>query len=396
MTRSDLIVIGSGIVGMAHAAIAALTGRRVVLIERSTRPVGASIRNFGMVWPVGQTEGRGLDRALRSRARWLDFSERAGFWARACGSLHIAREEDEAAVLREFVAAAPASRGVVVLPPDEAIERCPPLRRDGLLAAMWSPTEVAVDAREAVQSIHDWLVVHERVEVVPRTHAVAVDAGVVRTADGRVFEAGAIVCCPGDDTRSLFPELFASVPTRRCKLQMMRTGPQPADWDLGVHLAGGLTLRHYASFEACPSLAAVRERVARETPEFDRHGIHVMASQNGLGEIVIGDSHEYADDFGPGLDAEIDRLILEYLHGMIEIAAPTITERWYGTYLKATNAEALLVEAPMEGVRVVTGVGGAGMTLSFGIAEEVLTDLGLGEGWSASVEATPAGAPTTT
>ena len=377
MAHSDLIVIGSGILGLAHASVAALEGRRVTVIERASRPVGASIRNFGMVWPIGQAEGSALDRALRSRARWLDLADRAGFWASPCGSLHIARREDEAAVLREFVDAAHPSRNAAYLTPDEAIGICAPLRREGLLGAMWSPAEVAVDAREAVQSIHDWLSSLPNVGTLTGAHATRVEPGVVHLADGRTLEAGAVVCCPGDDTRSLFPEIFAAAPVKRCKLQMMRTGSQPKAWQLGAHLAGGLTLRHYASFERCPSLAALRERVSRETPEFDRFGIHVMASQNGSGEVVIGDSHEYADDFGPGLDSEIDRLILEYLGEMIELARPAITERWYGTYLKAATPDASLVETPCEGVRVVTGVGGAGMTMSFGLAEEVLADLGI-------------------
>lgn len=377
MAQSDLIVVGSGILGMAHASVAALEGRRVTVVERTARPVGASIRNFGMVWPIGQTDGGALDRAMRSRARWLDLSVRAGFWASACGSVHIARRDDEDAVLREFVGSAPPSRAVAYLAADEAVVRCPPLRREGLIGAMWSPSEVAVDAREAVRSIHEWLAGLPNVAVLTGTHVTRVEPGVVQLADGRLLEGTAIVCCPGDDTRSLFPEVFASAPVKRCKLQMMRTGPQPESWKLGAHLAGGLTLRHYASFERCPSLTALRARVTEETPEFDRHGIHVMASQNGSGEVVIGDSHEYADDFGPGLDAEIDRLILEYLGEMMEIARPEITERWYGTYLKATTPAASLVETPCEGVRVVTGVGGAGMTVSFGLAEEVLAGLGV-------------------
>ncbi len=176
--------------------------------------------------------------------------------------------------------------------------------------------------------------------------------------------------CAGDDFQTLYPEAFTDAGFLRCKLQMMRTPPQ-GSWRLGPMLAGGLTLRHYKNFQDCPTLPAVRECVARENPEFDRYGIHVMASQNGNGELVIGDSHEYDDQVWPFDKPEIDRLILDYLHTFLAVPELEIAARWHGIYAKHPT-KAYFVVRPADGVTVSTGVGGAGMTLSFGVAEQVV------------------------
>ena len=51
---------------------------------------------------------------------------------------------------------------------------------------------------------------------------------------------------------------------------MMRSQPFGPDVAIGPMLAAGLTLRHYASFRDCPTLRRCKDRVARETPWFDR------------------------------------------------------------------------------------------------------------------------------
>src|ERR1700743_2825343 len=99
--RADIAVIGGGILGLAHAYVFARAGKRVALFERSTRARGASVRNFGMIWPLGQHAGEMRDLALRSRRMWLEALEAARLSYRPVGSLHVAYHDDEAGLLRE-------------------------------------------------------------------------------------------------------------------------------------------------------------------------------------------------------------------------------------------------------------------------------------------------------
>jgi glycine/D-amino acid oxidase-like deaminating enzyme len=94
-------------------------------------------------------------------------------------------------------------------------------------------------------------------------------------------------------------------------------------------------------------------------------------SQNGRGEVIVGDSHEYGDANEPFDKPQIDDLILAYQRTFVTIPDLRITARWHGIYVKHPT-EGFLVASPKDGMTVVAGVGGAGMTLSFGLAEHVL------------------------
>src|SRR5215813_8456032 len=102
----DDAIVGAGVMGLAHAYHLAMRGRRVIVFERSPQAVGASIRNFGMLWPIGQPLGTMYELARRSRELWLNVLEAAGLWYERTGSLHLAYRDDEAEVLREFMKAA--------------------------------------------------------------------------------------------------------------------------------------------------------------------------------------------------------------------------------------------------------------------------------------------------
>ena len=366
----DVAVIGGGIVGLAHAWAAARQGKSVALFERGRQAHGASIRNFGMVWPIGQPVGELYETALQSRRRWLELSQAGALWAAECGSLHLAYREDERAVLEEFCENAAADFQVRWLSPAEVLKRSPAANPDGLLGGMWSDTELCVNPRQAVAEIPRWLAERFSVDTYFSTSIVRVQHPHLTAADGRTWRSERILVCSGSDFETLFPDIFAETELTRCKLQMMKTAAQPDAWRLGPHIAGGLTLQHYTSFADCSSLPALRKRIAEETPELNRYGIHVMASQNNRGEVILGDSHEYDEEISPFDKSEIETLMLRELRRLLRLPDWNIAERWSGVYAKLPGRSHFEAE-PESGVKIVVAPGGAGMTMSFGLAEQI-------------------------
>jgi len=365
----DDAVVGAGVLGLAHAYHLARRGRRVVVFERHGRAEGASVRNFGMLWPIGQPAGDLRDLALRSLELWRAVLRDADLWHEAAGSLHLAYRDDEQRVLAEFAARSAADGfPCEVLTPAETLKKSPAVRRGGLRSALWSPTETCVDPREVIAALPGHLAGVYGVRFEFGRPVTGFAGGRVATPTG-AESADRLWVCAGDEFGLLYPETCRAAGLSRCKLQMLRTAPFGDRWRLGPMLAAGLTLRHYRAFAECPSLPALKARVAAETPEYDRYGVHVMASQNGRGEVVLGDSHEYGE-FGPFDSEAIDALILDYLATFLDAPGLRIASRWHGTYARHPT-DPYHVARPAPGVVAVTAVGGAGMTLAFGLAERV-------------------------
>jgi FAD dependent oxidoreductase TIGR03364 len=365
--RADVAIVGGGILGLAHAFVLARLGRRVVLFERGPSATGASIRNFGMIWPIGQPAGEMHEIAVRSRELWLDALNAAQLPHLPTGSLHVAYHDDEADVLREFAEIGPAAGyDCEWLEPHRVTERSRAVRAEGLKGGVWSAGEITVDPRRVVAGLPEYL---RSVGVDIRFGAAVrkIDLPIVETAAER-WHVDNVVVCSGDDFSTLYPEVFASSPLTRCKLQMMRTAPQPGGWQLGPALAAGLTLRFYKSFRICSTLARLHDRIAREKPEYERWAIHVLVSQTADGAITLGDSHEYDSNVDIFDKPEIDELILREARTFLQLPEWHIAERWHGVY--SLHPEKGFFEAePRPGVRIMTAPGGSGMTLSFGLAE---------------------------
>lgn len=376
MTSRSAIVIGAGIVGLATARALALRGFSVKVFERTDKAVGASIRNFGMVWPIGQPAGKMYDRAVRSRNVWKEIAPRAGFWCEPAGSLHLAYNPDEWQVLQELHETfRREGRPVQLLDKTAVAGTSGAVVTDGLIGGLFSSDEVIVDPREAIAALPGWLSEQYKIEFYWGKCVSYISDQMVYIGNEEEYEADLVFICNGADFETLYPESFAGQPVTKCKLQMMRLVSQPEDWRIGPALCGGLSLIHYNSFKSAPSLPALHKRYSEEMADYLQWGIHVMMAQNGRGELTIGDSHEYGLTHDPFDKDLINRKILDYLRKFACVKDWSVAETWNGVYAKLTDGEADLFFSPEPYVYVINGVGGAGMTLSFGLAEELVAGL---------------------
>ncbi|MGO9454018.1 MAG: TIGR03364 family FAD-dependent oxidoreductase [Candidatus Binataceae bacterium] len=374
---AEVAIVGAGVIGLAHAYWAASRGHSVVVFERTPKSMGASVRNFGMIWPIGQRAGEIHQMAMRSSAIWTEVLKGARLPYRPTGSLHVVYQPDEADVAREFCERAPAQGySCQWLSQRQTLAKSDALIAEGLIGAIWSDTELTVDPRQVIAKLPRYLTEKFSVQFRFGTAVRSIQLPKIE-AGGETWNVDHAIVCSGDDFETLYPELLAQSGITRCKLQMMRTAPQPRGWELGPSLAAGLTLRFYPAFEICTeSLPRYKARIAKEMPDYERWAIHVLVSQTADGALTLGDSHEYGLAVDVFNKEEIDRLILGNVRTFLRAPDLSIAERWYGVYAKHPEAAYVSIDAA-PGVRIVTAPGGSGMTLSFGLAEKMIHEMGL-------------------
>ncbi|MBD3750044.1 MAG: TIGR03364 family FAD-dependent oxidoreductase [Sphingobacteriales bacterium] len=371
MKKKSAIVIGAGIVGLATARALAVRNYKVTVFERNGKATGASIRNFGMIWPIGQPQGILLERAFIAKSIWKTIAEEANIWHKESGSLHLAYHQDELKVMDEFSEANKGIRNCSILNPQDTIKKSKIINPENLKGALWSKDEMIVEAREAIHQLAIYL--QEKYEVVFHFNKAISRITYPKAYSGKeVFSADEIYVCSGADFETLYPEVFASLPISKCKLQMMRMDGFAGKPDDSPSLCGGLSMIHYASFNEAKSLPLLKKRYETDFAEYMKWGIHVMLSQNSNGEFTIGDSHEYGFDLDPFNKKKINDLIISYLKSFVVLDHNQPAQTWNGVYPKLMNHQTELVLKPEDGVTIINGLGGAGMTLSFGLAEQVI------------------------
>ena len=368
INHTEILIVGSGIVGLAHALACAKRGKKVLVIEKSLFPIGASIRNFGLIWPIGQPIGNRFERAMKSRSIWLDIIDKTGIYADKSGSLHVVHSADESEIIEEYVQTLREARlDAMFLTPEKTKIVSPKVNGNALLGSMWSPYEITVNPREAINSIADYLKNTFQVQFEYGVQGIYVNDHSLICSD-RIIQFEQAYICSGENFELYTPDKDLL----RVKLQMMRTVPQPYQWKLGPAICGGLTLLHYDSFKHISSLQQLKIRIEKEKPLYIKYGIHVLISQHGNGELILGDSHEYGNTLDPFISEEINTLIIKEINRIYLIPDLTIDQKWIGIYAKYPGFSEY-VKKIHDDITIVNGLGGAGMTLSFGLAEEVVS-----------------------
>lgn len=360
----DVVVVGGGIVGMACAWAALQQGLRVAVIDRDPVCVGASIRNFGFITVTGQGSGDTWRRARRSRDVWNDLAPQAGIAVLHRGLWVLAQREQARDVLQELCARAE-GKDLQWLEAETLQQRAPQVVRPHLLGALYSPHEIRIESRQAVEQLRQWLAsqgVHFHMGLAVQQ----VQAGQVRTAEG-VFRAPRIAVCPGPQLRMLFPSVFERRRTRLCQLQMLRIQP-PAGFRLPAAMMSDLSLVRYRGYLEMPSASRLAARFDQEAAAELAQGIHLIVVQSEDGSLVVGDSHHYGPVLPPFASAHIEKLILQEMQRMLMLDHYEVLERWSGLY--PSGEDDAFIETVLPGVQLISVTSGTGMSTAFALAED--------------------------
>ena len=362
----DLVIVGGGIVGLAHAVDAHLRGLSVTLLERDERAVGASVRNFGHICTTPQS-GRAAGYAQEANKRWRMLADLAGFTLETHGTVAVARTTDELAVLQEFAG----ERGegeVRLLTADEVRQRIGWLPNEALGGA-WLPNDLRVDPRVAVPAITQWLV-DQGVDVRFGVNVASVENGRVATNRGELV-ADRVIHAAGHDADRLFPDIADEVALRRCRLQMFEVAP-PRDVAIDAAVFTGTSLLRYGGFAAQPSAVLVEKALRESSADLLEAGVNLMLTQRPDGSVVLGDTHHYDKTLTPFDDEDVANLILREGARLFGTEL-TVRRRWRGVYAHSTETD-FLIAAPDARTRVVSVTSGIGMTTALGLAPAVLDE----------------------
>jgi len=373
MKTYDLLVVGAGIVGLAHAYEASKRGLKVVVVEKNTRCVGASIRNFGFITVSGQSSRDTWRRAMYSRNVWHEITQKAGIPIIHNGSWVVCNRSEAFDVAHAFLKTE-MGEGCELFSSDDfsvlprlGIKNIDSLRLKQIAGLLYSPYEFRVESKEAIPQLASYLQTTIGVDFYWETEVLSIDGSSVHTSNNQ-FDAQRIVVCPGAELTGIAKPYIEKHDLKLCTLQMLRIQVQE-----GFILPGSVmtdnSLARYLGWSELPEAKALKERIAIEMPEYVKEGIHLIVVQSADGSLVVGDSHRYGSSENVFASDKIEQLIIELMYRVLSITEHSVIERWTGVY-PVSNAFDALIEKVSPTMRVVIVSSGTGASTAFGLAKD--------------------------
>lgn len=368
----DMVVVGAGIVGLAHAWMALRAGLSVAVVERDHRCLGASIRNFGFVTVTGQREGDTWRRARRSRDLWAELAPQAGIAVIHEGLWLLAQRPLAMDVLEAFKETA-MGEACELVSASALSDRAPFLKSDQAQGALYSPHELRVESRQAVGQVAEWLA-QQGVDFFFNEEVLSVERDRVLTS-AQVMTAERIVLCPGTHLNGVAAPYLRELSLGLTQLQMLRIRPR-SNYRQTAAVMSDLSLVRYAGYTGLDAHRPLLAQLQQECGPSLEAGIHLIVVQSEDGSLVVGDSHHDVRAVDPFGSEAVDRLILQHCEETLRLGEVEVVDRWLGVYPTGGAGDALVV-APAPSLRVVCVTSGTGASTAFGLAEDVFRDWGI-------------------
>lgn len=373
MQQFDLIIIGGGILGTAHAWHALEKGLKVLILERDNYPLGATVRNFGQVVPSGLAD-KWFGYGLTGLALYKSIQAKGDISVRHNGSVYIASDEDEQLLVHELKAHYDhIGYQAQLLSGTEVQQRYPAIKPGYAREALFFPEEISVEPDKMIHRLHVYMKeTYNKLQIIYYTPVSSIKETNGAVTVNQQFQANKVIICCGHEGKLLYPDVFSNSGQVVSKLQMLRTIPMP-ELQLKGNILTGLTIRRYESFATyCPSFNKIK--TPHHYEELKKWGIHILFKQATDNSIIIGDSHEYApihqsDDLGFHTNHYINELILEEASHIINIKGRQIAACWNGYYAQH-NENNIFEHDLTPQIHIRTGIGGKGMTAGAGYAKE--------------------------
>ncbi len=254
--RTDVLIIGGGIVGAATAYHLARQGVPVILLEAEALAWGATGRNLGFLWVHTRKVGPELDLVMATRTGIDELVGEldANVDLQTNGGLVFFHDERQAPVMRELVERRNADGVPMVLLSGEEARELVPLLPPSVIGATYCALDAQVEptlwvqafagaARRLGAEIREGVRVERLLRDGDRIVGVATDAGEI--------EASEVVLAAGGWAPELAATAGLELPIHPMRLQIVQTLPMPRETRHVVY--GSNALKQYSTFQDLPS-----------------------------------------------------------------------------------------------------------------------------------------------